>query len=201
MGQVDKDFFVRPDDPPSKRAILRAAFNLFVRDGYDATNIREIGKEAGYSNPALFKFFDSKEHLGLYLFECCYERYVDILESALQIGRSFDENLDDTIDRICAGLDENPGTLLFVQDHLRHFWPHVSKHIRRRSILDQVGRLIEQGIAEQVISSDVNTKVLIAAFVGILAQFARMFYFGEFKGGIDVWKSQLRDVSRRLLVG
>jgi len=108
MGQAESDFFIMPDDPPSKRAILGAAFKLFVRDGYDATNIREIGKEAGYSNPALFKFFDSKEHLGLYLFERCYERYVDIFESAIQIGRSFDENLDDTIDRICAGMDENP---------------------------------------------------------------------------------------------
>ena len=201
MGQVESEFLIMPDDPPSKRAILGAAFKLFVRDGYDATNIREIGKEAGYSNPALFKFFDSKEHLGLYLFERCYERYVDIFESAIQTGRSFDENLDDTIDRICAGMDENPGTLLFIQDHLRHFWPHVSKTIRRRSLLGQVGRLIEQGIAERVISGDVNTKVLVAAFVGFLGQYARMFYFGEFKGGIDAWKGQLRDVSRRLLVG
>ena len=200
MGQSESDFFIMPDDPPSKRAILGAAFKLFVRDGYDATNIREIGKEAGYSNPALFKFFDSKEHLGLYLFERCYERYVDIFESAIQTGRSFDENLDNTIDRICDGMDENPATLLFIQDHLRHFWPHVSKTIRRRSLLGQVGRLIEQGISEHVISGDVNPKVLIAAFVGFLAQFARMFYFGEFKGGIDAWKGQLRDVCRRLLV-
>jgi AcrR family transcriptional regulator len=59
VPEEDHEFFIMPDDPPSKRAILNAAFKLFVRDGYDATNIREIGKEAGYSNPALFKFFKS----------------------------------------------------------------------------------------------------------------------------------------------
>jgi AcrR family transcriptional regulator len=199
MVETNREFFIKPDDPPSKRAILNAAFKLFVRDGYDATNIRVIAKEAGYSNPALFKFFKSKEDLGLYLFECCYERYVDIFESSIRAGRSFDENLEDTIDRVSSVINENPGTLLFVQDHLRHFWPRVSTRVRLRSILAEVQRLVEQGISEKAIGKDANPKVLVAAFVGFLVQFARMFYFGEFKGGIDAWKDQLSTVSRRLL--
>jgi AcrR family transcriptional regulator len=199
MAETNSEFFIQPDDPPSKRAILNSAFKLFVRDGYDATNIRVIAEEAGYSNPALFKFFDSKEDLGLYLFESCYERYVDIFESSIRAGRSFDENLDDTIDRVSNVINENPGTLLFVQDHLRHFWPRVSTRVRQRSILSEVQRLVEQGISEKTISKDSNPKMLVAAFVGFLVQFARMFYFGEFKGGIEAWKDQLSAVSRRLL--
>jgi len=201
MAEANMEFFVSPEDPPSKRAILRAAFTLFVRDGYDSTSIREIGKLAGYSNPALFKFFDSKEDLGLYLFECCYERYVDIFEASIRDGRSFDKNFSDTVDRICEVLGEGPGTLLFVQDQLRHFWPHVSDRVRKRSILREVGRLVEQGISEKAIGEDTNVKILVAAFIGFVVQFARMYYFGEFKGGIDVWKDQLRAVSQRLLVG
>jgi len=190
-----------PDDPPSKRAILSAAFKLFVRAGFDSTNIREIAKEAGYSNPALFKFFDSKEHLGLYLFERSYLKYAAVFESAMKAGRPFEENLDETVERFCEVLKENPGSFLFVQDHLRHFWPSVDSRVRKTSILGQIRQLIEQGISEHTVGTDVDPKMLVAAFVGFLTQYARMHYFGEFKGGVDAWKNQLKTVSRRLLVG
>ena len=199
MGEKENNFFIEPDDPPSKRAILNAAFKLFVRDGFDSTNIREIGKEAGYSNPALFKFFDSKDALGLYLFERCYLNYADIFGSAIQPQRSFEKNLDETLDRFCEVLNKNPGSFLFFQDHLRHFWPRVSPQVRKKSILVQIQRLIEQGVTEKCISDVASTKMLVAAFVGFVTQFARMYYFGEFKGGVDAWKSQIKAVSRKML--
>lgn len=201
MKQEKDEFFILPDDPPSKRAILSAAFKLFVRDGFDATNIRAIGKEAGYSNPAMFKFFDSKEQLALYLFERCYLRFADSIEIAIQPGHSFKQNLDTTLDNFCVLFDESPGAFLFVQDHLRHFWPHVSSHTRKRSILGQLQSLIEQGIDEKIIKTDIDPKMLVAAFVGFVTQYARMHYFGEFKGGVNSWKSQLKTVSHRILVG
>src|SRR4051812_47249332 len=65
--------FVAEGDPPSKQAILRAALRLFVVQGVAATSIRTIAREAGYTNPAMFKFFESKDELALYLFERCYD--------------------------------------------------------------------------------------------------------------------------------
>jgi AcrR family transcriptional regulator len=201
MAGVETDLFIMPDDPPSKRAILRAAFELFVRKGFDATNIREIGKEAGYSNPAMFKFFESKEELGLYLFERCYVNYAEVFGSAIQSRYSFEEKLAATLDRFCEVLGDTPGTFLFVQDHLRHFWPMVSPRVRKISILSQIRLLIEQGVSEKIVAADVDPKILVAAFVGFLTQFARMHYFGEFKGEVDAWTGQLKVVSKRLLAG
>jgi AcrR family transcriptional regulator len=199
MVKTKTEFFISPDDAPSKRAILLAAFELFVRNGFDATNIREIGKQAGYSNPALFKFFESKEDLGLYLFERCYMHYYDVLGSAIRSQQLFEEKLDAALDSFCDGLGDNPGSFLFVQDHLRHFWPLVSSRVRRTSILGLVRSLIEQGISEKLVAQDVDPKILVAAFVGFVTQFARMQYFGEFKGSVDAWNRQLKVVSKRLL--
>jgi AcrR family transcriptional regulator len=199
--QKGREFFIDPDDPPSKKAILSAAFRLFVRDGFDATNIRAIGKEAGYSNPALFKFYDSKEQLGLYLFERCYLNYAAVFGSAMKSQTSFEANLTTTIDRFCEVLGNSPGTFLFVQDHLRHFWPLVSAQTRKVSILRNVQDLFEQGIAEGAVDGSLDPKMLVAAFVGLLAQYARMQYFGEFKGSAEAWKDQLTSVSRRLMIG
>ena len=60
---------VRPDDAPSKRALLEAALRLFVRDGLCETTIRIIAAEAGFTNPAIFKFFDSRDALARCVFE------------------------------------------------------------------------------------------------------------------------------------
>ena len=61
-------FYIREDDPPAKREILRAAMKLFSERGLDATSIREIARESGYTNPALYKHFAGKEELALHLF-------------------------------------------------------------------------------------------------------------------------------------
>jgi AcrR family transcriptional regulator len=67
-------FYVRDTDPPAKREILRAAIKLFGQHGLAATTIRDIAKESGYTNPALYKHFVSKEALALYLFETSHRR-------------------------------------------------------------------------------------------------------------------------------
>ena len=67
-------FFVREEDPPAKRQILRAAMTLFSERGLAGTSIRDIARESGYTNPALYKHFASNDELALYLFETCHRR-------------------------------------------------------------------------------------------------------------------------------
>ena len=47
-------FYIPEDDPPAKRQILRAAMKLFSERGLDGTSIRDIARESGFTNPALF---------------------------------------------------------------------------------------------------------------------------------------------------
>lgn len=47
----------------SKDKIMSAALQLFGTNGYEATTISQIAKEAGYSKGLLYNYFDSKEAL------------------------------------------------------------------------------------------------------------------------------------------
>jgi AcrR family transcriptional regulator len=40
-------FYIREEDPPAKRQILRAAMKLFSERGLDGTSIRDIADESG----------------------------------------------------------------------------------------------------------------------------------------------------------
>ena len=47
----------------TQSAILEAARHIFVKDGYEAANIRTIAIESGFSKPTLYANFGSKERL------------------------------------------------------------------------------------------------------------------------------------------
>src|SRR5687767_10967275 len=114
-------------DPPSKRAILKAALKLFVRHGYDVTTIRQIADEAGYTNPALFKFFRGKEELGLHLFDTSYRQLVERLQPFFEDdGRPVEDVLAHWVDAFVLVLVDHVDAFLFVHDHLAQFWPRVS---------------------------------------------------------------------------
>src|SRR3954467_3861742 len=107
-------FYVDPDDPPAKREILRAALKLFSGRGLAVTSIRDIADESGYTNPALYKHFESKDELALHLFEVCHARVWASCSSALGPGKDFDEQLDAYVGQWLAILDEEPETIAFL---------------------------------------------------------------------------------------
>jgi AcrR family transcriptional regulator len=171
-------FFVEPTDPPSKQELLKAALKLFARDGVRESSIRAVAEEAGFTNPVLFKYFDGKDALALHLFERCYLRLVREAVGALGEGGTFRARLGRLIGRLLALLDESPEAVLFVNDELRRYWPQVSPATRRHSLIG-LTRTFFEGSA---VTSSVDPTLLVAAFWGLLGQFARMHAFGEWEG-------------------
>jgi AcrR family transcriptional regulator len=171
-------FYVEPTDPPSKQELLKAALKLFARDGVRASSIRAVAEEAGFTNPVLFKYFEGKDALALHLFERCYLRLVHEATAALAGGRTFRARLGRLVTRVLALLDESPEAVLFVNEELRRYWPRVSPATRRHSLIGITRRFFAEGD----VSTAVDPTLLVAAFWGLLGQFARMHAFGEWKG-------------------
>lgn len=46
-----------------REEILTAALDVFSREGYRGTSLREVAKQVGVSLPGLMHYFESKEHL------------------------------------------------------------------------------------------------------------------------------------------
>jgi AcrR family transcriptional regulator len=52
------------DDPAStRRRVLEAAIRLFADRGFDACTMRDLGREVGVKAPAIYNYYDSKEHI------------------------------------------------------------------------------------------------------------------------------------------
>ena len=124
------------DDPPSKAAALDAALSLFVQDGIDATSVRDIASRSGFTNPAIFKHFDTKTEMALCLFERCYgwmARHVLAAEdSCAPTDRARILAIAATMLQL---MDEDIEAVLMVQDNLRRFWRRAAPAVRAVSIL------------------------------------------------------------------
>jgi AcrR family transcriptional regulator len=168
-------------DAPAKRRILVAALALFVRDGLCETSVRDIAKASGFTNPALFKHFRSKDDLARYLFERCYLELAELVSSAIASRTTFSAKQRAVIDAYLAALDRDPNSVVYVQDWLRYFWPKMPDRVRRHSIVGDVRGLLELGRGARRVTEDIDIDLLTTAWLGTLQQFTRFRYFGEFK--------------------
>src|SRR5438045_5659507 len=129
-------FYIREGDPPAKREILRAAMKLFSAHGLAATTIRDIAKESGYTNPALYKHFVSKEELALYLFETSHRRLWSRCHAAIESATGFDGKLENYIGEVLSLVDEHPEAMAFLSENARVLWPKAGPTGQRQPRVD-----------------------------------------------------------------
>jgi AcrR family transcriptional regulator len=191
-------FYIREDDPPAKRQILRAAMKLFSERGFAATSIRDIAQESGYTNPALYKHFAGKEELALHLFETCHRRMWASCHAAVVAANSFDEKLEGYVGRWLELVDEHPEVVAFLSDSARVLWPKASPTVRRQTMIGLARSLVLEAPQRRRGGSAVNSDVAAASLQGTLAEFARMLHVGVVDGPAVRWKGALVTLFRRL---
>jgi TetR/AcrR family transcriptional repressor of nem operon len=89
-----------PSEPETKERILRTAFQLFHEQGFHATGIATIVREAGVNPGSLYHFFESKDQLLLDVLEFA----IGYLEPAVM--EPVESRTPDPIERIFALLNQ-----------------------------------------------------------------------------------------------
>ena len=66
--------------------IVRAAIELFTRDGFEATPVEAIAAEAGCSRRTFYRYFGSKEDVLFQDLPAAFERMREVLRGHLEEG-------------------------------------------------------------------------------------------------------------------
>src|SRR5262245_42068377 len=169
-------------DPPAKREILRAALKLFSERGLAATTIRDIAAESGYTNPAMYKHFSSKEELALYLFETCHRRLWTRCHTAIAGIKRFDERLDRYVSQILTLVDEDPAAMAFLSENARVLWPKAGPTVRRQTMIALARSVMSAGAAPRNRRAAIDPAIAAASLQGTLAEVARMIQVGVLPG-------------------
>lgn len=188
---MNEPSYISENDAPAKKRILSAAVNLFVERGLCETTVREIAAKARCTNPALFKHFESKDALALYLFECCYLWLFETASRAIASHKEFKERQHALIGSYVNALARDRSAVLFAQENIRHFWPLTSPAIRKHSIVGLVREMLTEAQRNGGVTKAVSAEMLTIVWMGTIQQFARMWYFGEFGNRKSALASEL----------
>ena len=194
-----RPFYVAEEDAPAKREILRAALKLFSTQGLAGTSIRDIADESGYTNPALYKHFASKDALALYLFETCHSWVWQRCAAALASGEGFDRKLDAYVAIWLELLDDEPEVLAFLADSARVLWPRANSSVQRQTMIGLARSLVAEAPGVGASPGAIARDVAAASIEGTLAELGRMIQVGVVPGPARGWHSRLVSLFRRLV--
>jgi len=172
---------------------------LFSKGGLAATSIRDIASASGYTNPALYKHFASKEELALYLFETCHRRLWTRCSAAMGSAEDFEAKVDAYIGEWLALADAYPEVLAFLSDSARVLWPKASPKVREQTMIGLAYSLAAAAPHKRPHALSVNPHLVAASLQGTLAELIRMMQVGVVKGPAMRWRADLGALFKKLI--
>ncbi|MDM1544554.1 TetR/AcrR family transcriptional regulator [Ignatzschineria indica] len=162
----------------SKSRYLIAALTLFAERGYDLVSVRDISKEAGTSEAALYKHFKSKEEMALYLFRLILKRYTaEIGMIARNDSLSIIERLQEMQRYTYDLYHADSASVQFALLSQYQFWTTVEDELKPHFWMQQ---LLAEGIASDEIDSRFSLATLTSLYTGmILEPLIQYQYFQE----------------------
>lgn len=157
----------------AKDAILTEALHLFASRGVEAVSVRDIAASTGFSNPALFRHFASKEALAEALFEQCYRHLVEALAAAA------DQPLGAWLEAALREIARSPQGVLFVLDNLKRYWETLPADLKAQALPKLVTALVAREVARGAMRADVPPALIGTVIFGTLGQIARSVHFHE----------------------
>lgn len=130
-----------------REQLITAGISLFTRNGFDATSIQDIAREAGVAKGTVYLYFRSKDELVNEVFKHCYQMDVE----ACRQGMDEEKN---ALDKLCRRLDN------IVEFALGH--PLEAKiealycssprycpdqHACQMELYEDIGRVMEEGVS------------------------------------------------------
>lgn len=82
----------------TRARILDAAMDLFRRQGFEETTMREIAVEAGVSTGAAYYYFDSKDAIVLAFYDQAQQEMEPLLETAMTASKDLKERMRGLLD-------------------------------------------------------------------------------------------------------
>lgn len=155
----------------AKEAILTEALRLFALRGVEAVSVRDIAASTGFSNPALFRHFASKEVLAEHLFEQCYRHLVEALTDAADLP------LQAWLEAALREIAALPQGVLFVLDNLKRYWSSLPDDLKARALPVLAANLVEREVQRGAMRADFPPTLVAMVIFGTLGQIARSAYF------------------------
>jgi AcrR family transcriptional regulator len=138
--------------------------------GFDRVTIRDIGDEAGLTNPALYRHYRGKEELGLDLYRRCYRVMVAALQDAAATKNNALDKLLGYVPALIGLYEASPSVVLYVDEHQVRFWPQLRHEFEPQTLSTLVMSWVDEAQSAGTVRSDASVAALAALPMGLVTQ-------------------------------
>ena len=185
-----------------KRAvILAAAVRVFARQGYEASRVGDVAKEAGVAYGLVYHYFGSKDAVLEAVFHEQWGRLLAAVALAEETGETAPEQLALVVKIVLRAWRDDPDLVrLLVREITRS--PHIQDE------LDEIGqafaslqRIVARGQAEGTFRSDLDPQLAAWMLYGGLEEVLTGWVLGQLPGTADAIAAAEREVTATLVGG
>lgn len=175
MSTQTKSKSALPNETRADEILLKSA-ELFRRQGFQSTSIRDIGNALQFTSAALYYHFKNKDEILLGVMDRGLDVLIERVQSAIESAKQKDET---SWQQLRAAVNEHFRTSIKFQDaaivimretrHLKE--DNRNQIIAKRDRYERIlGDLIEQAQSSGEIRNDVDTKLFRLSLIGAMNQ-------------------------------
>jgi TetR/AcrR family transcriptional regulator, fatty acid metabolism regulator protein len=162
-----------------RRQILSAAVRVFAAQGYEATRVGDVAKEAGVAYGLVYHYFGSKEAVLEAVFREQWGRLLAAVALAEETGKTAPEQLELVVKIVLRSWRDDPDLVrLLVREITRS--PHIHDE------LDEIGqafasleRIVVRGQDEGTFRADVDARVAAFMLYGAMEEVLTGWVLGQ----------------------
>jgi TetR/AcrR family fatty acid metabolism transcriptional regulator len=166
----------------SKRErILRAAVDVFARNGYFNAKVSEIAKAAGVADGTIYLYFEGKEDLLVTIFREHTRNYLVSLEQQLKDISRPEERIRVAIRHHLETLGRDRSLAVVSQVELRHSlkFMNLFSQMEVADYLGMIKKIVEHGQAEGVFRRNLHPTLVAKSVFGILDEMVTSWILSE----------------------
>jgi AcrR family transcriptional regulator len=174
--------------------ILHAAVRVFARQGYEATRVGDIAKEAGVAYGLVYHYFESKEAVLEAVFREAWGRLLAAVALAEETGDDAREQLSLVVKIVLRSWRDDPDLVrLLVREITRS--PHIQDELDEiAQAFASLERIVVRGQEEGTFRADLDARLAAWMLYGALEEVLTGWVLGQLPDDADAVATAEREL-------
>lgn len=185
-----------------REQIIRAALEIIGKDGIKGLTTSGIAKAVGISEANIYRHFKSKDAILTATVEDLEAAISNILKAVTNGESSPLDKLAQILKLHLSHIEDNKGVPRLVFSSELHFRPDLRDRLASliERYLKMLKKILDAGVKEGSINSDIDTEAMAGFFVGMIQLSALRWSLSDFntsmmKEGEKLWKEYRRRIA------
>lgn len=155
---------------PKYGQIIEAALQVIAENGYHASQVSKIAKQADVADGTIYLYFKNKEDILISVFKEKMGSFIKQIEFKIKQEATADKQLLALIESHFDQLSENKYLAIVTQLELRQSKPKLREEINNvlKAYLDIIDLVIQNGIDEKLFRDDIDVRLMRQMIFGTL---------------------------------